>query len=639
MPPVKTQVPSQAAPVYDAYLGWLAARGVGNKTFDSGARCFLARFPDPQGWADLPLAARLAGTRPHLQPMLNFLMLHGHLRPGYDYLLDRKLTVILREAAASPHGPDIKRFLAGGEALGYSVRARTGMASQIAIRMLIQTGRRLAELTDADFAELTQAITERETRLGRALGHFHGALYASRAVIYHLGAPTEPAPKRSTLGRWSWERHLDGVSPQLRRPMTAYLERLQATLARSSVQGAASELAHFGRFLARHDPGLASLALLDRQRHIEPYLNEVASAVNHRTGQPISPSTARQRIQTVGSFLDAIAEWGWPEAPARRLVFPRDAPKLPHPLPRYLPPDQERALLAALEASPNRLRADALLLLRATGMRIGELADLELDCVHEVPGSGAWLKVPLGKLLTERMVPVDEETVEIIDRIVAHRSPGRPLRHPRTGQLADFLLTHQGRRVSADSLREELRRAAAEAGLDGVVPHQLRHTYATALVNAGCSLQALMALLGHVSAEMSLRYGRLFDATVRDEYTRALTLAKAQLGPVLPASRTELPIAGVTGGNWRDAPLIKARLAGGYCLRTAAQGSCAYANICEHCPNFRSGASFLPVLQLQRVDAEALAADAAARGWGAETARHRRLIERLDVLIAQADAS
>jgi len=55
-----------------------------------------------------------------------------------------------------------------------------------------------------------------------------------------------------------------------------------------------------------------------------------------------------------------------------------------------LPPDHERALLAALEASPNRLRADALLLLRATGMRIGELTDLELDCVHEVPGSGAW---------------------------------------------------------------------------------------------------------------------------------------------------------------------------------------------------------------------------------------------------------
>jgi site-specific recombinase XerD len=639
MPPVKTAVPPQAAPIYDAYLACLAGRGVGNKTFESGARCFLARFPGPQAWAAQPLAARLAGTRPHLQPLLNFLMLHGHLRPGYDYLLERKLTVILREAAASPLGPDLNRFLAGAQTLGYSVRARTGMASEVTVRVLIQTGRPLAELTGADFDEFGQAITEREARLGRAFKHYHHALYASRAVIYHLGAPAEPVPKRSTLGRWSWERHLEGVSPQVRRPMTAYLERLQGTHARSSVQGTASELAHFGRFLARHDPGLSSLALLDRQHHIEPYLNEVAAAVNHRTGQPIAASTAKQRIQSVGSFLDAIAEWGWPEAPARRLIFPRDAPKLPHPLPRYLPPDQERALLRALEDSPNRLRADALLLLRATGMRIGELVDLELDCVHEVPGQGAWLKVPLGKLLTERMVPIDEETLKLVDQIAAHRSPGRPLRHPRTGKLADFLLTHQGRRVSADTLREELRRAAAEAGLDGVVPHQLRHTYATALVNAGCSLQALMTLLGHVSAEMSLRYGRLFDATIRDEYTRALALAKARLGPVLPGERTQLPLAAVTDGNWRDAPLVKARLAGGYCLRTAAQGSCAYANICEHCPNFRSEASFLPVLQLQRADAEALAADAAARGWGAEAARHRRLIERLDLLISQAHAS
>src|SRR5438034_5334736 len=249
MPPVKTAVPPQAAPIYDAYRGWLAARGVGNKTFDSGARCFLARFPDPQAWAGLPLAARLAGTRPQLQPLLTFLMLHGHLRPGYDYLLERKLTVILREAAVSPLVGDISRFLAGAEALGYSVRARTGMASEVAVRVLIQAGRPLGELTDADFAAFEQAISERETRTGRELKHYRHALYASRAVIYHLGAPAEPVPKRSTLGRWSWQRHLDGVGPQVRRPMVAYLVRLQRTHARASVQAAASDLAPFAPFL------------------------------------------------------------------------------------------------------------------------------------------------------------------------------------------------------------------------------------------------------------------------------------------------------------------------------------------------------------------------------------------------------
>ena len=64
MPPAKTAVPLQAVPIYDAYLACLAARGVGNKTFESGARCFLARFPDPQAWAGLPLAARLAVNPP-----------------------------------------------------------------------------------------------------------------------------------------------------------------------------------------------------------------------------------------------------------------------------------------------------------------------------------------------------------------------------------------------------------------------------------------------------------------------------------------------------------------------------------------------------------------------------------------------
>jgi hypothetical protein len=74
-------------------------------------------------------------------------------------------------------------------------------------------------------------------------------------------------------------------------------------------------------------------------------------------------------------------------------------------------------------------------------------------------------------------------------------------------------------------------------------------------------------------------------------------------------------------------------------VRTLAQGSCAYTNICEHCPNFRSDAAFLPTLLTQRVDTEALVADAEARGWGEEAARHRRLIERLDRLISDAQSA
>ena len=61
-----------------------------------------------------------------------------------------------------------------------------------------------------------------------------------------------------------------------------------------------------------------------------------------------------------------------------------------------------------------------------------------------------------------------------------------------------------------------------------------------------------MALLGHASAEMSLRYGRLFDTTVKDEYERALDLAKQQ-ARTPPGGRTSLPLTDITGGrDWKD---------------------------------------------------------------------------------------
>jgi hypothetical protein len=83
--------------------------------------------------------------------------------------------------------------------------------------------------------------------------------------------------------------------------------------------------------------------------------------------------------------------------------------------------------------------------------------------------------------------------------------------------------------------------------------------------------------------------------------------------------------------------LLKSRMAGGFCLRAPAQGACSYANICEHCPSYRSEPSSLPILAAQRVDADALARDAEQRGWIDEADRHHKLIARLDTLIADTE--
>jgi integrase len=630
--------PEQESPasVLAAYAAHQSLTGRGNTAYDTAARTFLRRWPHVQDWAEVPLERQLAANGA-TRPFITFLMVSRRLRPGYDYLLARKLSSFWRDLTGSALQADLDRFVAAARELGFSERVGSAIASQVIARLLIQTGRGLDELTAADFDDLAAAGMQREQRTGRPWRHYRVTSHSARQVLFHLAILDSPNPPATAP--LSLEQRMAEVPEALQAAFVGYLQRKSATCRPKTVSSLATRLSHFGRFLSQIDPDLTSLAGLDRRRHIEPFISSLLEAISSTTGEPISIADRARRIHAVSNFLAEITEWGWEDAPARKLLFTSDLPRLPRPLPRYLPVDADRRLNAALTDSPSRLAADALLLQRACGLRIGELLDLELDAVHEVPEQGSWLKVPLGKLDTERMVPLDEETVTLIDRIVATRSKGRPLPHPRSGRPAQFLFTHHGKRLSQNAVRHELQRAAQEAGLEHTTPHQLRHTYATALVNAGVSLQALMALLGHVSATMSLRYGRLFDSTVRNEYERALDLAKSHIGPltVAPAGRPGLPLVDVTGGgDWKDTPALKSRMAGGFCLRAPAQGACPYANICEHCPSFRSDSTHLPVLAAQRQDAQALAADAQARGWIEEADRHHRLIARLDAVMAQA---
>ncbi|MGK0722709.1 tyrosine-type recombinase/integrase [Leucobacter sp. W1478] len=632
--------PLRSGELLTMYLNHLTATGRGNVSYERAAHRFFRTWPDPQAWAKSPLANRLAADSA-TRPVITFLMLHGGLRPGYDYLLSRKLSPLWREIQTSPLRAGIDQFLNEAEQLGFTARTRLATGSQVPARLLIQTGKPITELTLDDLDEFAAACRLREQTTGISHRHYLSSISMAHMVLFHLGILDAP-PRNG--GPVPYEERHAQVSAPLRAELVGYLERKRATCERKTVSAMATRLKHFGEFLTDTDPTLTSMRDLDRRRHVEPFLASLVDAVSDRDGAPISIGDRNRRVVAVATFLRDITEWGWDAAPARKVLFRDDVPKLPQVLPRYLPIDADRRLTQALTEHPdNELAALGLRLQRSCGLRIGELLDLELDCVHEIDGNGAWLKVPLGKLATERMVPLDPEILDVIDRVIQIRSHGRPLPHPRYRRPAQFLFTYLGRRLTQQGIRRELDHATETAGLGHVTSHQLRHTYATALVNAGVSLQALMALLGHQSAEMSLRYGRLFDATVRTEYERALDLAKQNIPNTMTpgdtAGRTQLPLTVITGGrDWKDTPLLKSRMAGGFCLRAPAQGACSYANICEHCPSYRSEPSSLPILAAQRVDADALARDAEQRGWIDEAERHHKLIARLDTLIADTEA-
>ena len=147
----------------------------------------------------------------------------------------------------------------------------------------------------------------------------------------------------------------------------------------------ATRLKHFGVFLTEIDPTLQSVRDLDRRRHIEPFLASLVDTVSKKDGTPISIGDRNRRVVAVATFLTDITEWGWDAAPPRKVIFRDDIPKLPQLLPRYLPIDADRRLIAALTEYPdNELAALGLRLQRACGLQIGEVLDLELDCVKRV---------------------------------------------------------------------------------------------------------------------------------------------------------------------------------------------------------------------------------------------------------------
>ena len=461
----------------------------------------------------------------------------GHLAPDLDLPL-AKTPGDLYAAWAARHPGDVARVAAVARQFGWSAKWARDVTSGGLALLCLWAGKTLDELTDADFERFAAELAAAPSATAAARGHSSARLFSLHQACYELGiCPTLPRkarPRAATLA----ERLRAVAQPEIRRVALAYPQTAAATLRPGTVELRADSLTVFSEYLAAHHPKVRSLRGLDRQAHIEPFL-----ACNRgrpwrgrvARDRPVSPVVSKHAVVDLRGCFDDLAVWGWAERPRRQLLFAGDTPRLDRPLPRALAPATDRDLMAAVIQLDDLFARCGLTTLRGTGMRLGELLDLELDCLWDSPSHGTWIKVPLGKLATGRMVPLDPETLAAVDAWMAQRGTQRALPHPRDGHPAGLLFMERGRRLSGYRLRRGLEQAVTIAGLRGrnqaplhVTPHQLRHTYGTQLVNAGISLQALMALLGHVSAEMTLRYASLASPTVRAAYEDAMAKVRAR---------------------------------------------------------------------------------------------------------------
>lgn len=123
-----------------------------------------------------------------------------------------------------------------------------------------------------------------------------------------------------------------------------------------------------------------------------------------------------------------------------------------------------------------------------------------------------------GKGSKERIVPLYPIALEAVDRYVRE---GRPslLGDARSNSL--FVST-RGNAMSADSLRRVFKQRAAQAGLDpSLHPHDMRHAFATDLVEGGADLRSVQEMLGHASLSTTQVYTHLSLQHMKDVYKDA----------------------------------------------------------------------------------------------------------------------
>ena len=192
---------------------------------------------------------------------------------------------------------------------------------------------------------------------------------------------------------------------------------------------------------------------------------------------------------------------------------------------RWLEPDEEARLLDACGKSRTKHLAAVIRVALETGLRGGELLNLNGEQVDMSRGLIRLADTDT-KSGRRREVPVRQAVYEVLAGLQGDR---------------------EGRVWPAGDVRTAFENAVAEAKLDGLHFHDLRHSFASWFVMRGGSLQALQMILGHQDIKMTLRYAHLAPDHLRSEMTRtergAQTVSKiTQAITHEPAAREVVPV-------------------------------------------------------------------------------------------------
>lgn len=313
------------------------------------------------------------------------------------------------------------------------------------------------------------------------------------------------------------EPHVERASASESLPALALLDgfieslRVERAASTHTMRSYRTDLESFLRWCARR--GVDPLQATHRQ--LRGYLGEMDAARYAR-------STINRRLSSLRGF------YGWMAMNAHIGADPTGAlsgPKQNKHLPHVLKHDEMARLLlvnAPVDAAGNpreqtarEMRNQAALeFLYACGARISEAAGLTLDDVDFVSRQ---VKI-FGKGRKERIVPLHDLCVEAMRRYLAEARP-QLLEGKETDR---FFVSNKGNPMSADSMRKMFKDTVRAAGLDDrLSPHDMRHTFATDLLDGDADLRSVQEMLGHASLSTTQIYTHLSPSRLKEAHNQA----------------------------------------------------------------------------------------------------------------------
>lgn len=260
----------------------------------------------------------------------------------------------------------------------------------------------------------------------------------------------------------------------------------------------------YGRDLGRYLEFLAKASIVGPDQ-VTPAL--VLRFLAQLKDQGLAPRSRARTLVALRTFHRFLLQEGYARAnPAARVEAPKSLQPLPHTL---SPLEVERLLQAPSGDKPLALRDRAMLeILYATGLRVSELVGLKQENLQLDIG----YLVTFGKGRKERIVPMGEVSMAALR---TYLQLGRPLLCRQTNSVLLFL-NRGGKGLTRQGFWKIIKRRALQAGIaKNIMPHTLRHSFATHLLENGADLRSVQTMLGHADISTTQIYTHVTRARLK----------------------------------------------------------------------------------------------------------------------------